>query len=98
MSARQRSQSATRLEIRNRFAPRFSSSVRIDTTKLYPKDHIVGVKHILTYDSLYDLYISNRWINEKDVNLCINTFIFFVTENEGYQHLKVLQLMKWLNR
>ncbi|EJW85121.1 hypothetical protein WUBG_03969 [Wuchereria bancrofti] len=34
MNNRRRSHSATRLEIRNRFAPRFSSSIRIDATKL----------------------------------------------------------------
>ncbi|EFO22905.1 hypothetical protein LOAG_05584 [Loa loa] len=34
MNSRRRSHSATRLEIRNRFAPRFSSSIRIDATKL----------------------------------------------------------------
>lgn len=46
MNNRRRSHSATRLEIRNRFAPRFSSSIRIDATKLCTQSnecHFVGI-------------------------------------------------------
>ncbi|VDK84409.1 unnamed protein product [Litomosoides sigmodontis] len=47
MNSRRRSHSATRLEIRSRFAPRFSSSIRIDAAKLctQPNEchHFVGI-------------------------------------------------------
>ncbi|OZC07129.1 hypothetical protein X798_05873 [Onchocerca flexuosa] len=52
MNNRRRSHSATRLEIRNRFAPRFSSSIRIDATKLRTQNIISAQKIVLFYKKL----------------------------------------------
>ncbi|VDO70314.1 unnamed protein product [Onchocerca flexuosa] len=53
MNNRRRSHSATRLEIRNRFAPRFSSSIRIDATKL--RTQVVYMYIFQKNSKLYDI-------------------------------------------